>query len=87
VGLDTVELVMAVEEHFKLTIPDDDAATLFTVGMLHEWLVNELHRQDRPNVAPNEVFEELRCLICDQFDIAPNKIVPTARFVQDLGLE
>ena len=34
-GLDTVELVMAVEEHFEIEIPDEIAATLETVGQLH----------------------------------------------------
>ena len=34
-GLDNVELVMKVEEHFDLSIPDADASTLVTVGMLH----------------------------------------------------
>ena len=33
-GLDSVELVMSVEEHFGITIPDDDASTLTTVGNL-----------------------------------------------------
>lgn len=30
--LDTVELVMALEDEFKVTINDDDAETLLTVG-------------------------------------------------------
>ncbi|MFT4709049.1 MAG: acyl carrier protein [Bacteroidia bacterium] len=31
-SLDTVELVMELEEEFGLTIPDDDAANIQTVG-------------------------------------------------------
>ena len=31
-GLDSVELVMATEEHFGIEIPDEDAETLQTVG-------------------------------------------------------
>ena len=31
-GLDTVELVMAVEEDFDITIPDSAATKMFTVG-------------------------------------------------------
>jgi acyl carrier protein len=44
-GLDTVELVMAVEEWFEISIPDAAAQTLFTVGDLHRFVVSELtHR-------------------------------------------
>src|SRR2546427_11383352 len=31
-SLDTVELVMALEEHFDIQIPDDDAEKIVTVG-------------------------------------------------------
>jgi hypothetical protein len=58
-GLDSVELVMAVEEHFGIAIPDKDASTLITVGKLHNWVVNELHRLNRPSVAETAVFDEL----------------------------
>jgi len=31
-SLDTVELVMALEEHFDIQIPDEDAEKIVTVG-------------------------------------------------------
>jgi len=62
-GLDSVELVMKVEEHFDVSIPDADASTLGTVGLLHNWVVNELRRLNRPNVDSTTVFYELRDLI------------------------
>lgn len=31
-GLDSVEIILAVEEEFGLTIPDADAARMITVG-------------------------------------------------------
>jgi len=33
-SLDTVELVMALEEEFSIEIPDEDAEKLTTVGMV-----------------------------------------------------
>jgi acyl carrier protein len=33
-GLDSVELIMEVEKHFSITIPDPDAEKAFTVGKL-----------------------------------------------------
>ena len=37
-SLDTVELVLELEEHFNIEIPDDVASTLFTVGDVHNYL-------------------------------------------------
>lgn len=86
-GLDSVELVMKVEEHFDITIPDEDASTLVTVGMLHTWVVNELQRLRRPNVEPTAVFYKLRDLICRQLGVKAERVVPEARFVQDLHID
>lgn len=86
-GLDSVELVMSVEKHFGITIPDYDASTLTTVGKLHCWVVHELTRLKRPEVDSTVVFQELRQLICDQLGIAPDRVIPEARFVQDLHVD
>ena len=42
-SLDTVELVMALEEEFDVEIPDEDAETIMTVGAAVEYVdkVNE----------------------------------------------
>ena len=37
-SLDTVELVMALEEEFKLEIPDDEAEKLTTVGQAVDYI-------------------------------------------------
>ena len=41
-SLDTVELVMALEEEFDIEIPDEDAETLTTVGTAVEYLDKKL---------------------------------------------
>jgi acyl carrier protein len=86
-GLDSVELVLSVERHFAVNIPDSDASTLTTVGKLHDWVVNELQRLKRPEVDPSAVFIEIRRLICDQLGIEPERVTPDARFVQDLHVD
>jgi acyl carrier protein len=86
-GLDTVELVMAVEEHFGIEIPDDAASTLDTVGLLHRIVVAELQRKTLLSVSEGAVFDELRELISKQTGIGPEKIVSDAYFVRDLRLD
>ena len=40
-SLDTVELVMALEDEFDLDIPDDEAEKLTTVGKVIEYVLNK----------------------------------------------
>lgn len=37
-SLDTVELVMALEEEFEIEIPDEDAEKILTVGKAMEYI-------------------------------------------------
>ena len=41
-SLDTVELVMALEEAFEIEIPDEAAEQIDTVGKAVEYIVSEL---------------------------------------------
>jgi acyl carrier protein len=84
-GLDTVEIVLAVEEAFGLEISDATASQIFTVGELHAFLVAELTRLGRPGIDPANVYEELRDIICRQLGVEPAAVLPDARFVKDLG--
>jgi acyl carrier protein len=86
-GLDVVEIVMSVEEHFGIEIPDDIAGTLTTVGSLHDYVVAELARQNRHPVDADAVFAQIREIICDQIGIESERVVPDAGFVQDLDID
>ena len=86
-GLDTVELVMSVEKAFDIELPDETAARMLTVGDLHEFIMNELIRLERPNINRDIVYDLLRNLVCMQFGVKPAEVVPIARFVQDLRLD
>lgn len=83
-GLDTVELILAVEEEFKIKIPNEVAAQLFTVGDLHEFVVAELLRMGQISVDRDMIYDTLRNLICSQLGVSPDEVIPTANFVQDL---
>jgi acyl carrier protein len=82
-GLDTVELVMTVEEEFEVDIPDAAAEKMLTLGDMHAFLVFELKRLGRPP-DPAQVFERMRAIIVRQLGVRPDEVIPSARFVKDL---
>ena len=45
-GLDVVEIVMALEEHFGVTLPDERAGQAITVGSMHS-LISEVLAAER----------------------------------------
>ncbi len=86
-GLDTVELVLAVEELFEIEIPNECAEKLTTVGELHQFVVDELTRLERQNVNRDIVYDLIRNIVCIQLGVKPEKVIPGARFVQDLNAD
>ena len=86
-GLDTVELVMAVEEEFGLEIPNAAAAKMFTVGDMHAFLTAELKRRGHTNEDDGRIFGRLREIVCTQLGVKPELVVPAASFVEDLGAD
>ena len=45
-SLDTVELVMALEEEFDIEIPDEDAEKIKTVGMAVDYIKEKSGKKD-----------------------------------------
>ena len=86
-GLDSVEIILAVEQEFGLEIPDAEAARMITVGDLQAFVVVELRRLGRTDADADAIFERLRAIICRQLGVQPDAVIPTARFVKDLGVD
>ena len=85
-GLDSVELVMAVEEDFGFDIPDEAAGTLVTVGLLRDYLATELRARGRP-AESDEVLLRIKKVVSRQLSIDQALVVPEARFVEDMGVD
>jgi acyl carrier protein len=86
-GPDTIELVIQVEKDFGIQIPNADAARLVSVGDLHRYVIDQLHRQRRFDGDAGTVYAQLRDLICAQLGVKPEHVIPSARFVDDLGAD
>lgn len=52
-GLDAVELVMAIEEEFQIAISDSEAAECPTVQELVEVILSRVRQTGKPHVLPS----------------------------------
>lgn len=87
-GLDTVETVLWAEKSFQISIPDEDVATVETVGAFVNYIhyrLFVLHGFKGPS-GP-EIFSRIKHFLVSEFNIDPALIRAEARFVKDLGLE
>ncbi len=85
-GLDSVELVMAVEEHFEIEISNAEATEIFTVGQFRDIVCRKLAENGQRN-NPEKILGELSDLISKMMAIPRNKISASSRFVQDLKID
>jgi len=79
-GLDAIELLLAVEEMFEIDIPDGDAARLLTVGQLADYIAVKQHSLGRANVNANIVLDQLRTLIPYHLNVEPERVTANAKF-------
>jgi hypothetical protein len=86
VGLDTVELVIDVENAFGISIPDTDAGGLYTVGDLQQYVVAARAQMGRP-LTPEDVWSQLCDILEHGYAIQRKAITTQARIVTDLGLD
>ena len=93
-GLDIVELIIAIEDEFDLKIPNEDAERLRTVGDIY-WYVRE-HAQESSDTASRVIAREresdpLMDRVLDVIEhntgVRRSSLVPDASLVNDLGLD
>jgi len=82
-GLDSVELLMGVEESFGIDISNAEAETIVTVGDLFRAVLSHLPAGDQSEAA---VWDQLRRVIVDECGVKPELITPGAGLVADLGI-
>ena len=82
-GLDTVELVMAVEEEFEIEIPNSAAMRMLSVGDMQDFVMLTLQTRGAP-VDEDDIWKRLRALIVYQLGVRPDEVKREAEFVRDL---
>lgn len=83
-GLDTVELLMAVEEEFSLEVNNEEAAQLATCGSLADYVVKQLRARGDTRTE-DEVWTQVKKIIVEQLGVKPDEVTREAKFYEDLG--
>jgi len=60
---------------------------MYTVGDLHGYLDAEMKRLGRTGWGSVLILERMTEIICRNLGIKPEQVIPTARFVDDLGVD
>ena len=85
-GLDTVELLMAVEEEFGIEIPESDASRLDVLSGWQACISEAIVRNGEVPVS-SEVWERLKRVVISQLGVRPDEVFPEAHLIRDLGCD
>lgn len=80
-GLDLVELVMAIEEKFEISISDAEAGQIRTIGELCDCVAQ------KTTLDPKMVWHQVCDVVVDQLGVDRLDLIPDTRFIEDLGAD
>lgn len=86
-GLDTVEMVMAIEEEFGVEIPDEDAEQITTVGEMYDWLRRRLSETTQEECLSQKMFYKLRRALIENYRLERRVIKPDTKVTDLISLE
>ncbi|MCE7873092.1 hypothetical protein DYH09_22320 [bacterium CPR1] len=89
-GLDTVEIVMAVETEFNIAIADRDAERLVSVGDLYRYVLRRLDLLRDPEAGRSdfpEVWHQVTRIVSQQSGVPQERLHEDTQFVRDLRLD
>ncbi len=78
-GLDSVELVMAIEEEYGIEIPDKDAERMTTVGEMYEFLKTWLSSTPAVDCLTQKIFYKLRRALMENYQVSRRSITPDTK--------
>lgn len=86
-GLETVELVMAIEEEFGIEIRNEDAGRLTTVGEIYNFLLSRLEQTAPIDCLSQRVFYKLRRALIETYGLSRHVITPATKLDSLLTVE
>ena len=90
-GLDAVDLVMAIEDEFSINLSDENASRLETVGDLHQAVLQRLQEKgavESPisSSTSDDVWQIVQYLVAEQLGMKTAWIEKSTRFIEDLHI-
>ncbi len=82
-GLDSVELVMAIEEEFGIEIPDAEAEKITTVGEMYDFLRKTLRSTPPVHCITQRMFYKVRKAIIENYGV-PKRSITLDSTLKDL---
>ncbi len=73
-GLDGVELIMAMEEEFDIEFIDDELASIFTVGEFFELIKRRLHGTTPGGCLSHHMFNKIRRALVNNYKLKRSQI-------------
>jgi len=86
-GLDTVELVLDVEESFGISLPDEECQKVTTVNDLHQLVQPKLDQADQKKCLTSAIFYRVRKVIADVIGVDKRTLKPDTVLQELLPIE
>ncbi len=84
-GLDTVEIVIDVEDKFDIKIPDEEVTLITEVGEFVVYIINACEVQNGSQLEFDYVYSWLKKHMKKNFNVPIDKVELSSKFVDDLG--
>ncbi|MBF0546730.1 MAG: acyl carrier protein [Candidatus Riflebacteria bacterium] len=81
-GLDSVELVMDFEDHFKILLPDEEVFKCLTPGMVTDLIYSILQKIEKDKCQTQVAFYKIRKVLTDKLKIPRANIKSSMRLEQ-----
>jgi len=75
-GLDSVELILAIEEKFGIEISDAEAANILTVGEMQDLIFSKLNLSDEKTCLTQQAFHMVRKAAINAFGVSRKALKP-----------
>ena len=86
-GLETVEILIQIEEEYDISIPDEDAYLLGEVGDLALYIVNSCEQNNGVLIEIEPVIAYLKRILHEDYGVPLEQITLKSHIVKDLGLD
>ena len=85
-GLQVVEIIMSLEDHFSVSIPDDVAGQCITIGDMQNVIVDLLASTRKCNTDDlmSEVMDGIVNIVSKEMGMKPSDIKPDSTWVGDI---